>query len=110
MGKRFQSKTEPLTKEKVFSLPSRDGTQTLYWSRELVNFGIRVSSSGKRVYIIQARVSGDDRNFVYSRRISVGRCDVLSYEDAMAMAKAGLAEFYRGVDPSTTKGWRNNEA
>ncbi len=59
---------------------------------ELKGFGLRVSPNS-RSYVVEARVNGK------SKRLTVGRADLLSVEEARNKAIAMLAQMTTGTDP-----------
>ena len=67
---------------------------TVYWDRDLPGFGIRVYPSGGKVYIAQAREP--DRT---TRRVTVGRHDVLNADRARQRAAYIIARIRAGEDP-----------
>ena len=67
---------------------------TVYWDRDLPGFGIRVYPGGGKVYITQAREP--DRT---TRRVTVGRHDVLNADQARQRAALIIARIRAGEDP-----------
>jgi integrase len=86
-----------LSSASVAALEAPQAGQRLFWDTKLGGFGIRVTSLGKRVYIAQARVNGR------TVRVTVGRADHLSCEQARALAKARLGEMAKGTDLNRQK-------
>ena len=66
----------------------------VYWDRDLPGFGVRVYPGGGRVYIAQAREP--DRT---TRRVTVGRHDVLNADRARRRAALVIARIRAGQDP-----------
>ena len=66
----------------------------VYWDRDLPGFGIRVYPGGGKVYIAQAREP--DRT---TRRVTVGRHDVLNADQARQRAAFIIARIRAGDDP-----------
>ena len=66
----------------------------VYWDRDLPGFGIRVYPGGGKVYIAQAREP--DRT---TRRVTVGRHDVLNADQARQRAALIIARIRAGEDP-----------
>jgi integrase len=76
------------------------GRATLYWDTELKGFGVLISAkTGTKSYIVQRDLRGGR-----TRRVTVGRTNVLSLEKARDRAQAILAEFYSGRDPKQLGG------
>ncbi len=73
--------TDLTTRAHVAALPVPEDGQALYWSRDLEGFGVRVTSNGKRAYVVQARVGGA------SRRKVVGACNLLPLTEARLRAQ-----------------------
>ena len=67
---------------------------TVYWDRDLPGFGVRVYPGGGKVYIAQAREP--DRT---TRRVTVGRHDVLNADQARQRAALVIARIRAGEDP-----------
>ena len=67
---------------------------TVYWDRDLPGFGVRVYPGGGKVYIAQAREP--DRT---TRRVTVGRQDVLNADQARQRAALIIARIRAGEDP-----------
>ena len=67
---------------------------TVYWDRDLPGFGVRVYPGGGKVYIAQAREP--DRT---TRRVTVGRHDVLNADRARQRAAFIIARIRAGEDP-----------
>ncbi len=68
---------------------------TVYWDRDLPGFGVRVYPGGGKVYIAQAREP--DRT---TRRVTVGRHDVLNADEARRRAAFIIARIRAGEDPA----------
>ncbi len=67
---------------------------TVYWDRDLPGFGVRVYPRGGKVYIAEAREP--DRT---TRRVTVGRHDVLTADQARQRAAFIIARIRAGEDP-----------
>ena len=67
---------------------------TVYWDRDLPGFGVRVYPGGGKVYIAQAREP--DRT---TRRVTVGRHDVLNTDQARQRGALIIARIRAGEDP-----------
>jgi integrase len=79
----------------VHSLPylGSGKAQCIYWDEGLPTFGLRIYSSGKRVYVCSYRVGRR------KRLASLGRADVLALEEARRRAKHYLGQVATGADP-----------
>ncbi len=71
----------------------RADKDTLFWDRELIGFGVRVHTSGAKVYVAQARGSHGPR------RITVGRHGVIHADEARRRAALIIARIKAGEDP-----------
>ena len=86
-----------ITNTKVKSLPIPEQGQALYWDKETRGFGIRITASGLKSWIVQGRVQGK------TRRFTLGSFELLSAEEARRRAKVKLLEMYDGIDPQVQK-------
>lgn len=95
MGIEKQAGKVKLCKIYIDGLPLPEQGQVLLWDIELRGFGIRLTPSAK-TYIVQGRVSKTQK----SRRVSLGRCDIMTLSDARKKARTILGDMLKGVDPS----------
>jgi len=76
-----------------------DGQQLLVWDTEVKGFGVRVTSSGAKSYILNYRIA-EDR----SRRYTIGKHgSPWTCEEGRTRAISLLRELADGVDPLETK-------
>jgi hypothetical protein len=68
------------------------------WDRDLKGFGLKACKSGKRTFILQARLHGESRR--YTKRV-YGQ--PWSPDQAREAALQMLANIAKGVDPSEEK-------
>ena len=80
-----------------------DGTDTVYWDGELTGFGLRVRRSGRKVFVVQTRVSGKLRWF------TIGAHGAVSPEHARAEALEILSLAKKGIDPRDAHSKRQAE-
>ncbi len=85
-----------ITKRAVDALPYTERGQKLYRDSTLRGFGVRVGASSK-VYIVEGQVNRR------TRRVTLGRADVLSVDEARRHALAALSQMASGVDPNLEK-------
>ncbi|KZK94452.1 MULTISPECIES: site-specific integrase [unclassified Pseudovibrio] len=64
------------------------------WEEALPGFGVRVKPSGRKSYILQYR-----NEFGRSRRMTLGRTDVITLDQARKIARDNLAKAANGIDP-----------
>ena len=81
-----------ITKRTVESLRV-DGTDAVFWDRELSGFGVRVHGTGRKVYVAQTRGPGG------TRRVSIGRHGVVCSNKARRLAAAIIDRIKCGEDP-----------
>ena len=67
--------------------------ETVFWDRDLSGFGVRVYSSGSKVYLVQTRHGGK------SRRVTIGRHGLVSAEQARRKAAEAIASIKAGDEP-----------
>jgi len=68
-----------------------------YWDKNLTNFGIRVSCSGRKTWTIYYRFHGR------KRRLSLGTFPTVPLADARERARKALSRVADGEDPATEK-------
>jgi integrase len=93
-----------LTKTRVEALPIPATGQALFWDEELSGFGVRVTASGARSYIVQGRANGKER------RVTIGQhgkpingTETLTADKARKLAMGMIASLSKGVDPVIEK-------
>ena len=89
MGRR---KRMALSGRVVDALPVTD-RDTIYWDRDLPGFGVRVYTTGSKVYLVQGR--GPEG----SRRAALGRHGVIAAEEARRRGAGALARIAAGAAP-----------
>lgn len=73
------------------------GTRYAIWDGQLKGFGLRVSASGVKTFVIRYRVGGGRTGV--ERMHTIGRYGALTAERAREMAKLALADVAAGGDP-----------
>ena len=84
------------TKRAIEALPFTEQGQKLYRDTTLRGLGARIGSNSK-VFFVEGQVNRR------TRRVTLGRADVLSVEEARRRALAALSEMASGVDPNQEK-------
>lgn len=83
-----------LTKARVENqCPPPESGYTVYWDEELPGFGLRVTATGVRSYVVQHRVNGRQR------RVTLGKHGVLTCEEARKKARRTITSMMDGHDP-----------
>jgi len=67
------------------------------WDSSLKGFGLKVTPSGRKVYIVQYRLGGRKGR---TRRVTLGQHGPLTTEEARGLAKKTLGQVSAGTDPA----------
>ena len=86
-----------ITKRTVDSIPLPTKGYALHWDDELKGFGLRVTSTGVKSFILQKRIHGKDH------RITLGRYGDITTERARSDAKVKTGLIAGGGDPIADK-------
>src|SRR5512144_293410 len=81
-----------LTKRTIEALTPGE-TDYIAWDNDVPGFGVRVMPSGRKSFVLQYRAGRR------SRRMVLGYVNVVTPEQARAMALKHLAALQQGVDP-----------
>lgn len=84
-----------LTKSFIDKITPPPTGYALHWDEQDRGFGLRVTSDGKRTYIVQGRIHGKEA------RITVGPHGVFTPDQARETAREHLRSMRRGIDPRT---------
>jgi integrase len=84
-----------LTKSTAAALPIPKGKNAIYWDRDLVGLGLRISPRGTKTYFLQARTRSGR-----GIKITLGRTDRVTAEQARDAARKHLAAVDLGRDPA----------
>ena len=82
-----------VNKQNILRLLAPEKGYRIYWDSDLVGFGVRVTCTDVRSYILQKRVNGIER------RITIGRYPGVSPEIARKEALKAIGVMAGGVDP-----------
>lgn len=87
------------TDRSIQAIAPNSGRQDEYFDvdAKLSGFGLRVSPSGRKSWILLYRFKG------HPRRLTLGQYPVLGLADARARAKHSLASVVKGIDPGAAK-------
>ncbi len=87
--------TEAFAKQVSAPPPTQNGkaSQTFYRDSEIIGFGLRVSTGGTKSWILERRIRGK------VKRITLGRCNVISLEKAKSRALKLIQEIERENAP-----------
>lgn len=92
-----------LTKAVIDQLPTPT-KDAFYWDAKLPGFGVKVSPSGHRSYVIQYR---DNRN--RSKRLTLSTPSLMSLETVREEARRKLQQVRDGIDPAVVRQERIEE-
>jgi integrase len=84
-----------ITKSTVRTLPIPVDRAAVYWDTELNGFGVRISTSGLKVFFVQARTRSGR-----GIKVTIGRADRITAEQAREAAQKHHAALALGRDPS----------
>lgn len=84
-----------LTQSNLETLQSNPSKPVFYWDKTLPGFGVKVSPSGRRSYIVQAQMQVG----VSKRRVKLNDCERMTLRAAKEVARKQLASMGLGVDP-----------
>ena len=73
---------------------------TYVWDSALKGFGLKVTPSGRKTYLVQYRLGGRKGR---TRRVTLGTHGTLTAETARALAKTALGQVSSGLDPNAEK-------
>ena len=89
-----------LTKRVIDALPSPDGADQIWWDEDLKGFGLKLTSAGRKVFLVQYRPAGDRRN---PRKYTIGEYGSVTPHQARIEAQRVLTERAAGRDPQAEK-------
>ncbi|HKK67628.1 MAG TPA: integrase arm-type DNA-binding domain-containing protein, partial [Bacteroidales bacterium] len=85
-----------ITKKMVDKMEPPAKGQTFVWDTELKGFGVRITP-GSKSYFIQSRANGK------TRRMTIGRSDKYTADEARKIARERLRDMSSGIDPVQQK-------
>ena len=90
-----------ITKRSVDSAGSSSANAFL-WDDEVRGFGLKVTPTGRKVYILQYRLAGLGRTST-TKRVTLGEHGALTPDEARKLAKIQLGKVASGQDPSSDR-------
>lgn len=87
-------RTGTLTDLSVRSLSARDGKRTEIWDAKLPGFGVRVSPTGTKTFVLMYYLDGR------KQRLTLGRFPFMTLADARGKAMTALGQAKQGIDPA----------
>jgi integrase len=89
-----------LTKRIIDTLPAPANRDEIWWDEDLKGFGLKITSAGRKVFLVQYRPAGDRRN---PRKYTIGEYGPTTPHQARVEAQRVLAERAAGRDPQAEK-------
>lgn len=86
-----------LSKLSIDKLTIPSSGYSLHWDDTLAGFGLRITASGVKSFIVQKRINGKEH------RLTIGRNGVLTAEQARKEAQKFLGQVAQGIDPIANK-------
>lgn len=86
-----------LNKTTIDKLPIPEKGYSLHWDNKDAGFGLRITSTGVKSFILQKRVNGRDT------RMTIGRYGQLTAEQARKQAEILGGDIAKGIDPLAQK-------
>lgn len=93
-----------LTKRTVDALKTAS-KDAFVWDDELSGFGLKLTPSGRKTYVIQYRIPGLGRRG-FAKRITIGEHGVLTPEEARRLARRELGKVAQGSNPAADRAAR----
>ena len=94
-----------ITKRAVDAAKARSA-DTYLWDRELPGFGLKITPTGRKVYLVQYRLGGRKGR---TRRITIGTHGELTPNAARVEAKRLLGQIATGQDPADARDKRKSD-
>ncbi|HEY5828261.1 MAG TPA: integrase arm-type DNA-binding domain-containing protein, partial [Hyphomicrobiaceae bacterium] len=98
--------TGKITKEAIDALKAGD-RDTYLWDRQLAGFGVKVTPSGRKVYVLQYRLGGRAGG---TKRLTLGVHGVLTPDRARRRAQQAAGEIAKGIDVAAERRRQRQEA
>jgi integrase len=72
------------------------------WDEEVSGFGVKVTPTGRKIFIAQYRVAGAGRRST-TKRLTLGEYGILTPDEARRLAKRELGKVAQGLDPAADR-------
>src|SRR5918994_2031479 len=89
-----------LTKRSIDTLPSPNTQDQIWWDEDLKGFGLKLTPTGRKVFLVQYRPAGDRRN---PRKYTIGEYGSVTPYQARVEAQRVLADRAAGRDPQAER-------
>jgi len=90
---------QKLTTSKVRRLQLAGASRSVVWDEQLTGFGVRLTRSGGKVFVVRYRIPGLGRRG-NQRWITLGDATAITLEQARRLAQRTLADVAHGRDPA----------
>jgi integrase len=84
---------QKLIKSNIDKIKAPEHGQQFYWDPELTGFGLRVTASGSKTYIVEKRINGK------TVRRTIGKHGIFSPDEARKESRKALLSMVLGKDP-----------
>lgn len=93
----------PKINKRLIDAAEATGKDAFVWDDELAGYGLKITPSGRKVFVLQYRIGRR------SRRITLGTFGALTAEQARSHAQAALRQIARGDDPMAERDLKRAE-
>ncbi len=93
--------------KKTVDAAKPENRDTYLWDEELAGFGLKVTPTGRKVFLVQYRLGGRAGR---TRRITLGTHGAITADQARSDAQSILRQMARGEDPASAKDKRKGVA
>jgi integrase len=91
--------------KRVVDAATSEGAELFIWDEDLSGFGLRVTATGHKSYVVRYRLPGLGRRGNV-KRVTLGEHGRLTPDEARALAKRELGKVAQGDDPVATRNAR----
>lgn len=93
----------PKITKRLIAATEASGKDAFVWDDELAGYGLKITPSGRKVFVLQYRIGRR------SRRITLGTFGALTADQARSHAQAALRQIARGDDPMAERDLKRAE-